>query len=63
MSSMTEKVKGKANEVAGSVKKSIGKAAGDSKLTAEGDMQRGKGVAQQAVGKAKDAVKSAIDRA
>ena len=63
MSSTTDKIKGKANEVAGSVKQSIGKAVGDDKLRVEGAMQRGKGDAQQAVGKAKDAVKKALDRA
>jgi uncharacterized protein YjbJ (UPF0337 family) len=62
MSSTTDKIKGKVNEVAGSAKQSVGKATGDDRLTGEGALQEGKGHAQQAAGKTKDALKKMIDR-
>ena len=63
MSSATDKVKGIANKVAGSVKEGIGKAAGDREMEAEGAVQKAKGELQETKGKVKDAVKSAIDKA
>jgi uncharacterized protein YjbJ (UPF0337 family) len=52
-----------ANEAAGAVKQSAGKAVGNPNLEVKGTLQKGKGEAQQAVGKAKDAVKKVIDKA
>lgn len=63
MTSTTDKIKGMANEAAGSAKQGVGKAVGSDKLEVEGAMQKAKGDAQQAVGKAKDAVKNVIDKA
>jgi len=63
MSSTTDKIKGVANEAAGAVKQSTGKAVGNPTLEVKGALQKGKGEAQQAVGKAKDAVKKVIDKA
>jgi len=63
MSSTTDKIKGMANEAAGAVKQSTGKAVGNPNLEVKGTLQKGKGEAQQAVGKAKDAVKKVIDKA
>ena len=63
MSSNMDKVKGAANEVAGNVKRSVGKALGNDRMEAEGEMQKAKGKTQQAVGKGKEAVKSLIDQA
>jgi uncharacterized protein YjbJ (UPF0337 family) len=63
MSSTTDKIKGVANEAAGAVKQSTGKAVGNPNLEVKGALQKGKGEAQQAVGKAKDAVKKVIDKA
>ena len=63
MSSTTDKIKGVANQVAGSVKQSVGSAVGSTKTEAEGAMQKVKGQAQEAAGKAKDAVKIVIDKA
>jgi uncharacterized protein YjbJ (UPF0337 family) len=63
MSSTTDKIKGMANEAAGAVKQSAGKAVGNPNLEVKGTLQKGKGEAQQAVGKAKDAVKKVIDKA
>ncbi|PRH85608.1 CsbD family protein [Labrys okinawensis] len=63
MSSATDKVKGIANQVAGSVKEGVGKAVGNREMEAEGAIQKAKGEVQEAKGKVKDAVKSAIDKA
>jgi uncharacterized protein YjbJ (UPF0337 family) len=63
MGSTTDKIKGMANEAAGNVKQTVGKAVGSDKMRAEGMVQERKGEAQQAVGKAKDAVKNVIDKA
>jgi uncharacterized protein YjbJ (UPF0337 family) len=62
MGSMTDKVKGVANEAIGNVKQGIGKATDDKELQAEGWVQERKGEAQKAVGEAKDAVKKTIDK-
>ncbi len=62
MSSTTDKIKGAANEVAGSVKQSVGKAVGNTKLEAEGIGQKAKGKVQVAVGDAKSAVKNTVDK-
>jgi uncharacterized protein YjbJ (UPF0337 family) len=63
MSSTTDKLKGAANEAAGSVKESVGKSVGNDRVEAEGAVQKAKGQAQQAVGKGKDALKSIVDKA
>lgn len=63
MSSITDKIKGAANEAAGNVKQAVGKATDNPKLEAEGMLQERKGEAQQAVGNAKDAVKKVVDKA
>lgn len=62
MSSVSDKVKGVANEAAGNVKQGIAKVTDNPKLKVEGAMQERKGEAQQAVGKAKDNVKDAVDK-
>jgi uncharacterized protein YjbJ (UPF0337 family) len=59
MTSTTDKIKGAANEAAGSIKKGVGDAVGNPKLEAEGAAQKLKGKVQGAVGDAKDAVKDA----
>ena len=61
MSSTTDKAKGLANEAAGNVKQSIGKATGNERLQAEGKGQELKGKGQKAVGDAKQGVKDAAD--
>ncbi|MGN8116325.1 CsbD family protein [Labrys sp. 22185] len=63
MNSTTDKVKGIANKVAGSVKEGVGKAVGNQEMEAEGAIQKAKGEIQEAKGKVKDAVKSVIDKA
>ncbi len=62
MSSTTDKIKGAANEVAGTVKKAVGKTVGNTKLEAEGVGQKAKGEAQVAVGDAKSAVKNTVNK-
>ncbi|MGP8232886.1 MAG: CsbD family protein [Methylovirgula sp.] len=63
MSSSTDKIKGLANETAGHVKRSVGKAVGSERLQAEGVAQELKGHVQKAVGDAKSALKGAADKA
>ena len=62
MSSTTDKIKGMANEAAGTVKQHVGKALGNPNLEAEGVVQKLKGEVQETVGKAKDAVKKLVDK-
>lgn len=63
MTSTTDKIKGAANEVAGTVKHGVGEAVGNPNLQVEGAAQKLKGDAQATVGQAKDAVKKVIDKA
>ncbi|BAF89529.1 MULTISPECIES: CsbD family protein [Azorhizobium] len=62
MGSTSDKISGMANEAMGNVKQGIGKATGNDRLRAEGKVQEIKGEGQQTLGKAKDAVKDAVDR-
>ena len=62
MTSTTDKIKGAANEAAGSIKKGVGEAVGNPKLEVEGGAQKLKGEAQSAVGGAKDAAKDAAHK-
>ena len=61
MSSTTDKVKGAANQAAGSVREGVGKAVGSKEMEVKGAAQKAKGEIQEGVGKAKDAVKKAVD--
>jgi uncharacterized protein YjbJ (UPF0337 family) len=63
MSSITDKIKGTADEVIGNVKQGIGHATGDKKLVVEGNAQKIKGHAEKAVGDVKSAAKDAVDAA
>ncbi len=62
MGEFTDKAKGLANEVAGKVKQAVGRNSDDPSLEAEGAGQEAKGHVQQTVGKAKGAVKDAVDK-
>lgn len=62
MGSTGDKIKGSANEAAGKLKKAAGDLTGNKRLKAEGAGQEAKGKVQKTVGKAKDAVKSAVDK-
>ena len=57
MGSTSDKIKGYANEAAGSIKKAAGKVVGSEKLQVKGAVQGLKGEAQVAVGKTKEAIK------
>jgi uncharacterized protein YjbJ (UPF0337 family) len=63
MGSMTDKIKGTANEALGKAKKGLGEATGSDELKGEGTIQEAKGHGQKAVGHAKDAAKEAINKA
>jgi uncharacterized protein YjbJ (UPF0337 family) len=63
MSSTNDKIKGLANEAAGNIKQVAGKAVGNDRLRIDGVIQERRGEAQQAIGKAKDAVKKVVDDA
>lgn len=56
MGELTDKTKGLANEAVGNTKQAIGKATGDERLRAEGEMQERKGEAQNLKGKVKGAL-------
>jgi uncharacterized protein YjbJ (UPF0337 family) len=61
MSSSNDKAKGIGNEAAGKLKQAAGKITGDDRTEAEGKVQEKKGEGQQALGKAKDKIKGAVD--
>ncbi|MGY2047626.1 CsbD family protein [Methylobacterium sp. JK268] len=61
MSSLTDKVKGVANETVGNIKQGVGNLTDNDKLKAEGKAQELKGEAQKTVGDAKDGIKNAAD--
>jgi uncharacterized protein YjbJ (UPF0337 family) len=61
MSSSEDKAKGMGNEAAGKIKQGAGKLTGNEQTQAEGVAQEKKGEGQQALGKAKDQVKGAVD--
>jgi uncharacterized protein YjbJ (UPF0337 family) len=59
----TDKVKGTANQAAGAFKQGVGEAVGSKELQEEGAAQKAKGKAHKTVGKAKDIMKSVVDKA
>ena len=59
----SDRIKGKADDVAGRVKRQVGEWTGDTETQAEGAAQQAKGKVQNAWGKAKDAVRDAADDA
>jgi uncharacterized protein YjbJ (UPF0337 family) len=61
MGSINDKITGAANQAAGNVKQRLGKAIGDKQMETDGIVQDFKGDAQQAIGKAKDALKKVVD--
>lgn len=60
--STTDKIKGVANEAAGTIRQGVGRAIGNSEMEAKGLVQKTKGEAQQLKGDAKDAVKGVVDK-
>jgi uncharacterized protein YjbJ (UPF0337 family) len=56
-----ERIKGKAEDVAGRVQRQVGEWTGDGKAQAEGLAKQAEGKVRNAVGKVKDAVRDAAD--
>jgi uncharacterized protein YjbJ (UPF0337 family) len=59
----SDRIKGKADDVAGRVKRQVGEWTGDTETQAEGAAQQVKGKVENAWGKTKDAVRDATDDA
>ena len=57
-----DRIKGMGDQAKGSMKDALGKATGDSKLQAEGKMDKAKGKIENAVGGAKDSMRDQLDR-
>jgi uncharacterized protein YjbJ (UPF0337 family) len=57
-----ERIKGKAEDVAGRAQRQVGEWTGDEKAQAEGLAKQAEGKVRNAVGKAKDAVRDAADK-
>jgi uncharacterized protein YjbJ (UPF0337 family) len=57
-----EHVKGAADKVKGAVKDTVGKVTGDSKMRAEGKVDKAKGSAHNVAGDVKDAARDAMDK-
>ena len=55
-----DRINGAADQAKGSIKEEAGKITGDSKLQAEGTLDKTKGQVESAVGGAKDAVRNAL---
>jgi uncharacterized protein YjbJ (UPF0337 family) len=55
-----DRIEGAAKQAKGAVKEAVGKAAGDSKLVADGRSDKVEGRIQNAVGGLKDAVRDAV---
>lgn len=62
MGSTADKASGYANEVAGKIRKGVGRIVGSEKMEVEGSVQELKGKAQVQTGKAKDAVKEGANK-
>ena len=56
-----EHIKGAADKVKGAVKDTVGKVTGDTKMQAEGKLEKAKGSARNVVGDVKDAARDATD--
>ena len=63
MGNTADNIKSAANQVAGSVKQTVGKAVGNPSLEMQGTAQKLKGQAQGVVGDAKESIKKIIDKA
>ena len=63
MGSATDKIKGYANQAAGSVKHGVGKVVGSEEMQIKGGAQELKGKAQVAVGDVKENIKDGANKA
>ena len=57
-----DRIAGSAKKIKGSVKETIGKATGDTKLQADGKADKMEGKVQNAIGGVKDAVRDALKK-
>jgi uncharacterized protein YjbJ (UPF0337 family) len=57
-----EHIEGAADKVKGAVKDTVGKATGDTKMQAEGKLDKAKGAAHNVTGDVKDAARDATDK-
>ena len=57
-----EHIKGAADKVKGAVKDTVGKATGDTKMQAEGKLDKAKGAAHNVAGDVKDVARDATDK-
>jgi uncharacterized protein YjbJ (UPF0337 family) len=57
-----DRIAGSAKEIKGSVKETIGKATGDTKLQADGEADKVEGKVQNTIGGVKDAVRDALKK-
>jgi len=57
-----EHVKGTADKAKGAIKDTAGKMTGDTKMQAEGKLDKAKGAARKVVGDVKDAARDATDK-
>lgn len=62
MSSTGDRLRGKTTETMGKTKRELGEASGDDRLREEGEVQEGRGKAQDVKGRIKDKLKDAIDK-
>jgi uncharacterized protein YjbJ (UPF0337 family) len=60
-SPMSERVKGKAEELGGAIQKTVGKATGNQREEVSGAARQAKGVARQEVVKASERVRGAVE--
>lgn len=56
-----DRIEGKAEDIAGGIKRKVGEVTGDHKTEAEGALEQAKGKTRNVVGKVKDAVRDAAD--
>ena len=57
-----DRIKGMGDQAEGSMKDAVGRVTGDSKLQAEGKMDKAKGKVENAVGGAKDSMREHLDK-
>lgn len=57
-----DRIKGMGDQAKGAVKDAAGKVTGDTKLQAEGKMDKAKGEVESAVGGAKDTMRDAVNK-
>ncbi|MEI7933225.1 MAG: CsbD family protein [Alphaproteobacteria bacterium] len=57
-----DQIKGAAKDAVGSMKKTVGRATGDSRMEAEGMAEQAEGKVQRAVGDAKETIRDVLKR-